>query len=353
MARNRDNAPTLDPRTRQLLRTLIGRYLRDGEPVGSQTLARHAGLDVSAATIRNILADLEDIGLLAAPHTSAGRVPTARGLRVFVDSLIELRPPGERQIQLIQKGLATHVTTQEVLRETSARLSDITHFVGLVTVPRRDRFAFRHIDFVRLDERRVLAILVFIDGEVQNRAVEMPRPLSADDLEWIANYLNQNYAGLGLEEIRERLVTELDDERREVDKRMAATVALAQATLQVDAGEDMLVSGQTKLMGGAQGLADIGRLRELFEAFQRKSELLQVLEGCLRADGVRLFIGEESGVTSMEQCSLIAAPYAGSGRVLGVLGVIGPTRMDYDRVITTVQAAAQALSRTMAERVAP
>lgn len=345
-----DHDSELDPRTRQLLRTLIARYLRDGEPVGSQTLARHAGLEVSAATIRNILADLEDIGLLAAPHISAGRVPTARGLRVFVDSLIELRPPHERQIQLLQDGLANHASTQDVLRETSSRLSDITHFVGLVTVPRRDRFAFRHIDFVRLDERRVLAIVVFIDGEVQNRAVEMPRPLSADELEWIANYLNQNYAGLGLEQIRERLVNELDDERREVDRRMAATVALAQATLQVDADDDMLLSGQTKLMGGAQGLADIEGLRELFEAFQRKHELLQVLEGCLRADGVRLFIGEESGVTSMAQCSLIAAPYASAGRVLGVLGVIGPTRMDYDRIITTVQAAAQALSRTMAER---
>lgn len=351
MARRIDNQDNLDPRTRQLLRTLIGRYIRDGQPVGSQTLARHAGLDVSPATIRNILADLEEIGLLAAPHTSAGRIPTARGLRVFVDSLIEWRSPGERQIQLIHEGLAAQASTQEILREASSRLSDISRFVGLVTVPRRDRFAFRHIDFVRLDERRVLAILVFTDGEIQNRAVETPRALSAAELEWIANYLNQNYAGLGLAEIRERLVGELDGERREVDRRMAATVALAQATLQPGDGEDMLVSGQTKLMGGTQGLADIERLRELFEAFQRKSELLQVLEGCLRADGVRLFIGEESGVTSMEQCSLIAAPYASDGRVLGVLGVIGPTRMDYDRVITTVQATAQALSRTMAERV--
>jgi heat-inducible transcriptional repressor len=351
MTRRIDNKDDLDPRTRQLLRALIGRYIRDGQPVGSQTLARHAGLDVSPATIRNILADLEEIGLLAAPHTSAGRVPTARGLRVFVDSLIEWRPPAERQIQLIHEGLAAQGSTQEVLRDASSRLSEISHFVGLVTVPRRDRFAFRHIDFVRLDERRVLAILVFTDGEVQNRAVEVPRPLSASELEWIANYLNQNYAGLGLTEIRGRLVAELDDERREVDRRMAATVALAQATLQPVDDEDMLVSGQTKLMGGAQGLADVERLRELFEAFQRKSELLQVLEGCLRADGVRLFIGEESGVTSMEQCTLIAAPYASGGRVLGVLGVIGPTRMDYDRVITTVQATAQALSRTMAERV--
>lgn len=351
MSRRIDNQDTLDPRTRQLLRALIGRYIRDGEPVGSQTLARHAGLDVSPATIRNILADLEEIGLLAAPHTSAGRVPTARGLRVFVDSLIEWRPPAERQIRLIHEGLAAQASTQEVLREASSRLSDISHFVGLVTVPRRDRFAFRHIDFVRLDERRVLAILVFTDGEVQNRAVEMPRPLSASELEWIANYLNQNYAGLGMAEIRERLVAELDGERKEVDRRMAATVALAQATLQPVEDDDMLVSGQTKLMGGTQGLADVERLRELFEAFQRKSELLQVLEGCLRADGVRLFIGEESGVTSMEQCTLIAAPYASGGRVLGVLGVIGPTRMDYDRVITTVQATAQALSRTMAERV--
>jgi len=340
----------LDQRSRQLLRTLIGRYLRDGEPVGSQTLVRHAGLDVSAATIRNILADLEEIGLLAAPHTSAGRIPTARGLRLFVDSLIQVRAPAERQIQLIQEGLSAHASTQDVLRETSSRLSDITHFVGLVTVPRRDRFAFRHIDFVRLDDRRVLAIVVFIDGEVQNRAVEVPRPLSSDELEWIANYLNQNYAGLGLEEIRERLVAELDDQRREVDMRMAATVDLAQATLHADTDDDMLVSGQTKLMGGARGLADIERLRELFEAFQRKSELLQVLEGCLRADGVRLFIGEESGVTSMDQCSLIAAPYGIAGKVLGVLGVIGPTRMEYDRVITTVQAAAHALTRTMNDR---
>lgn len=350
MARPHDPDPALDPRARQLLRTLIGRYIRDGEPVGSQTLARHAGLDVSAATIRNILSDLEDIGLIAAPHTSAGRVPTAQGYRLFVDSLIQWRAPAERQIQRIRDGLTAQGSTQEVLREASARLSDITHFVGLVTVPHRDRFAFRHIDFVPLDERRVLAILVFTDGEVQNRAVELPRPLTADDLEWIANYLNQHYAGLGLEAMRERLVAELDGERREVDKRMAATVALAQATLHSDDGDDMLVSGQTRLMGGAQGLDDIVRLRELFEAFQRKHELLQVLEGCLRADGVRLFIGEESGVTSMEHCSLIAAPYAMSGRVLGVLGVIGPTRMDYDRVITTVQAAAQALSRTMAER---
>lgn len=340
----------LDPRTRKLLRTLVARYLRDGQPVGSQTLARHAGVDVSPATIRNILADLEEIGLLAAPHTSAGRIPTARGLRVFVDSLLEWRPPGERQIRLIQDGLAARASTQEVLREASDRLSDISRFVGLVTVPRRDRFAFRHIDFVRLDERRVLAVLVFTDGEVQNRAVELPRPLSAEDLEWIANYLNHNFAGLGLPEIRERLVAELDAERREMDRRMSATVALAQAVLQSGDGDDVLVSGQTKLMGGAQGLADVARLRELFEAFQRKSELLQVLEGCLRADGIRLFIGEESGVTSMGDCSLVAAPYASGGRVLGVLGVIGPTRMDYERVITTVHAAAQALSRTMTDR---
>ena len=237
-------------------------------------------------------------------------MPTAQGLRVFVDSLIEWRPPAERQIRLIQDGLATQASTQDVLREASSRLSDMTHFVGVVTVPRRERFAFRHIDFVRLDERRVLVILVFTDGEVQNRAIEMPRPLSADELEWIANYLNPNYAGLGLEDIRERLVAELDGAAPEVDMRMAAAVALAQATLQVDAGEDMLVSGQTKLMGGAQGLADVERLRELFEAFQRKRELLQVLERCLRAEGVRLFIGEESGVASMEQCSLVTAPYA-------------------------------------------
>ncbi|MDR3389778.1 MAG: heat-inducible transcriptional repressor HrcA [Rudaea sp.] len=336
----------LDARARQLLRALIAQYIADGQPVGSRTLARHAGLDVSAATIRNVMSDLEEIGLLAAPHTSAGRVPTAQGYRVFVDSLLELKPLDEPQIEKLRRELPTQAPTQDLLNGVSALLSEVTHFVGVVTVPKREEFPFRHIDFVALGGNRVLTILVFADNDVQNRVVTTQRAYSASELEQIANFLNANFAGLRMAEIRERLQREMLETSRSLSQLMAAAIDVTQQAFPDQGGADMLVAGQINLMG-SQGLSDMDRLRELFEAFQRKRDLLLLLENCSRAEGVRLFIGEESGFTALDGCSLITAPYGVEGRVLGVLGVIGPTRMAYQRVIPVVQATAQIVSNAL------
>lgn len=333
--------PSQDPRARHLLRTLIARYIRSGEPMGSQTLARHAGLDVSPATIRNILADLEDAGLLSAPHTSAGRVPTAQGYRLFVDSLLQVRPLPEGERARLRGELPSGSGTQALLGSASELLSAMTHFVGVVSVPRREQFAFRRIDFVPIDEQRVLAILVFADGDVQNRILQVRRPFDANELERAANYLNQHFAGRTLAEIRGVLLHEMRSAQDELNRLMGRSIELAEQAL-APADDDMLVAGQTRLMT-VQELADIERLRDLFDAFSRKREILQLLERTARAPGVRIFIGEETGLAPLDGISLVTAPYAAGGQVLGVLGVIGPTRMDYDRVIPVVQAAADIL----------
>ncbi|KAF1702083.1 heat-inducible transcriptional repressor HrcA [Pseudoxanthomonas suwonensis] len=335
----------LDPRARQLLRTLIGRYIRDGEPVGSQTLARHSGLDVSPATIRNILAELEEIGLLSSPHTSAGRVPTAQGYRVFVDSLLQVRSLGEHELARLRTELTAGAGTQALLGNASELLSAMTHFVGVVSAPRRSQFAFRQIDFVPLDGRRILAIVVFADGEVQNRVVEPQRSFGTDELERVANYLNTHFAGRSLAHIRATLVHELRQARDEMEQLLAHSVELAEQALEPP-GDDMVLAGQTRLMG-LQDLSDLERLRELFEAFARKREILQLLERTQRAPGVRIFIGEETGLAPLDGVSLVTAPYGRGGQVLGVLGVIGPTRMAYDRVIPVVQAAADVLGAAL------
>lgn len=336
--------PSLDPRARQLLRTLIGRYINSGEPIGSQTLARHAGLDVSAATIRNILADLEDAGLLSAPHSSAGRVPTAQGYRLFVDSLLQVRPLPDTDLARLRGELPAGSGTQALLGSASELLSAMTHFVGVVSVPRREQFAFRRIDFVPLDGARVLAILVFADNEVQNRIVQTRRPFDSGELERVANYLNAHFAGRTVADIRATLLRELRTAQTEMQSLLTQSVELAEQAL-APGGDDMVLAGQTRLMG-VQELADLDRLRDLFDAFARKREILQLLERTVQAPGVRIFIGEETGLAPLEGMSLVTAPYVaggGSGQVLGVLGVIGPTRMAYDRVIPVVQAAADAL----------
>ena len=334
----------LDARARAVLRTLIAQYLSEGQPVGSRTLARASGLDVSPATIRNIMADLEETGLVAAPHTSAGRVPTVRGLRLFVDSLIELKPLQKAEMAHLQQNLPEPAAgTRDLLGNVSSLLSAVTRFVGVVTVPRQGNFALRHIDFVTLSENRVLAILVFVDNQIQNRIIELSRPLAPGQLEQAANYFNQRYAGLALDDIRRELANDLRATSGEINRLMGSMVEVATAAFAPSNDADMVVSGQTNLMG-PQGLADMDRLRELFEAFQRKRGLMELLERCTQAAGVRLFIGEESGFAPLDGYSLVTAPYRAGGRVLGALGVIGPTRMAYDRVIPVVQATADLLT---------
>ena len=335
----------LDTRTRRLLRSLIAQYLVDGEPVGSRTLSRSSGLDVSPATIRNIMADLEEAGLVASPHTSAGRVPTPRGLRLFVDSLIELQPLPRDELARLERELPSASTTaRELLGNASTLLSAMTHFAGVVTVPRQADFPLRHIDFVALPDARVLVILVFSDNQVQNRVVQLTKPLGASELEQAANYINAHCVGLRVDEVRAQLLAELRAAGSELNRLVAAATELATASFAPQAGgDDVLVSGQTNLMTYAE-LADVQRLRELFEAFQQKNELLQLMEVCARAPGVRLFIGEESGFAALDGCSVVTASYGAQGRVLGAVGVIGPTRMAYERVIPVVQATAGLLS---------
>ncbi|MEO5596188.1 MAG: heat-inducible transcriptional repressor HrcA [Lysobacteraceae bacterium] len=338
---------TLDPRARRLLRTLIAQYIRDGEPVGSRTLARQSGLDVSPATIRNIMSDLEEIGLLSAPHTSAGRIPTAQGYRVFVDSLLQVQPLGDADLSQLRSNFQASAGTQQMLGNASELLSAMSHFVGVVTVPKREQFAFRHIDFVPLDPQRVLVILVFADNEVQNRIIATRRPYTPSELEQTANYLNAHFAGRPLREIHSSLLRELRETRSAMERVLSAAVEVAEHALDpMPTGEEMLLTGQNRLMG-VQDFSDVERLRELFEAFSRKREILQLLERCIHADGVRIFIGEETGLAPLGGMSLVTAPYGSDGKVLGVLGVIGPTRMAYERVIPVVQATADLLGAAL------
>lgn len=343
--------PPLEPRARRLLRTLIAQYIEQGQPVGSRTLSRSAGLDVSPATIRNIMSDLEELGLIASPHTSAGRVPTARGLRLFVDSLLELKPLPRGAMLQIQRELPRGQTDQpatarELLGNASSLLSAMTHFVGLVTVPGMTDAPLKQIEFVLLDARRVLAILVFADGQVQNRVLNLSQRFDARALEHAANYLNRHYAGLRIDEIRTRVLAELRAAGSELNRLLDAAVEVAAETFAPEPESDMLVSGQTNLMSGGEA-TQVERLRDLFEAFQRKRELLALLESCARSPGVRLFIGDESGFEPLKGYSLVSAPYGGDGHVLGAIGVIGPTRMAYHAVIPVVQATAKLLTNAL------
>jgi heat-inducible transcriptional repressor len=341
----------LDPRARQLLRSLVHQYIEHGEPVGSRTLARQSGLDVSAATIRNIMADLEELGLVAAPHTSAGRVPTSHGYRVFVDSLVQAPQPDEGLVRQLAQQLPRGQGTQGLLAGATELLSSMSHSVGVVTVPQRAAFAFRHIEFVPIDAQRVLVVIVFMDHEVQNRIITTKRPYAPAELEQTANYLNHHYAGRTLPDIRAALLRELREAKSELERTLAAAVELSAEALP-DAGDDMLLAGQTRLMGSPD-LADVERLRSLFDAFAQKREILGLLERCARAQGVRIFIGEETGLAPFGGCTVVTAPYAVDGRVLGVLGVIGPTRMAYEQVIPMVQATAELVGRALKTAATP
>ncbi len=335
----------LDPRARQLLRSLVHQYIEHGEPVGSRTLAKQSGLDVSAATIRNIMADLEDLGLVAAPHTSAGRIPTAHGYRVFVDSLIEVPQPDEGLLRMLSAQLPQGQGTQGLLAGATELLSSMSQSVGVVTVPQRAAFAFRHIEFVPIDTQRVLVVLVFMDHEVQNRIIQTRRPYSPEELEQTSNYLNRHYAGRTLPDIRAALLRDLQDAKSELERTLTAAVELSAQALP-DEGDDVLLAGQTRLMGSPD-MADVERLRHLFDAFAQKREMLGLLERCARAQGVRIFIGDETGLAPFGGCTVVTAPYAVNGRVLGVLGVIGPTRMAYEQVIPMVQATADLVGRAL------
>jgi len=338
--------PELDQRAQHLLRSLVARYIRDGQPVGSRTLTGDSGLDVSPATVRNVMADLEALGFVHSPHTSAGRVPTVRGYRFFVDSLLNVRPLTAREVATLRGGLDVTQPAQQLVNSASAMLSAVTSFVGLVTVPRRDRFSFQMVEFVRLKDNRVLAVLVFSDGDVQNRIIDTPHSYSQAELQRVANYLNRHYAGRTLGEVRAQLLKELRETREQLYRIMGRAIDVAESAFAGNEQNDLVVAGESNLLDCAD-LSDMEKLRGLFDTFHRKRDLLSLMERCIRAEGVRLFIGEESGYRALGECSVVTAPYASGGQTLGVLGVIGPTRMAYDRVIPVVDATARMLGAAL------
>lgn len=340
---------SLDRRSRLLLKALVERYIRDGQPVGSRTLARFSGLSVSAATVRNVMADLEDMGFVASPHTSAGRVPTIHGYRFFVDQLLSPESLPARQRADIERQLRARVASGgDLLASASSLLSSLSDMAGVVTVPRADAATLRRIEFLPLSGRRVLAILVINQREVQNRILEIERDYSASELETAANFLNDRFAGRTLTEIRGALARELDSVRNRMNRGIHHGVLMARrlfADPQAERG-DYVLAGQTNLMSFPE-FAEIDRLRELFEAFQQKRDLLALFDECLSAEGVQIFIGEESGYRVLDECSVVTAPYTVDGEVVGTLGVIGPTRMDYHRIIPLVDVTARLLGSAL------
>jgi len=341
--------PVPNDRGQHLLRVLIQRYIRDGQPVGSRTLSKDSGLDLSPATIRNVMADLEGMGLVSAPHTSAGRVPTPQGYRMFVDTLVRYRQPGDSDIRRIRRQLKGEYESPGALVSTvSSMLSDFTRMAGVVTVPRAPKVALRQIEFLPLSENRVLVILVVNDTEVQNRILHTDRNYTASELQKAQNFINEHYAGTDLHTVREKLLKDLDETRDSMNQAMHDIIAVAHAAMDKaeHPDEEYVLAGETNLMSFAE-LSDVDTLRRLFDAFSHKRLILDLLDRSINADGVRIFIGEESGYGILDDCSVVTAPYRVDDDTIGVLGVIGPTRMAYDRVVPIVDVTARLLESAL------
>ena len=340
------DAPILNERAQTLLKTLVERYIADGQPVGSRALSRVSGLDLSPASVRNVMADLEEMGFIASPHTSAGRVPTARGYRFFVDTLLTIKPLDHIEIHQLEGQLHTE-NRQKLVSSASHLLSDLTHFAGLVMTPRRAAM-FRHIEFVSLSDKRILLIIVSSEGDVQNRIFATDRSYTQSELIEAANILNQHYAGCSFEEIRRRIHDELKQLREKMSQLMAAALDAGSQALQ-EGSDEVVISGEHNLLQVHDLSGNMESLRKLFELFDQKASLLQLLSISNRAHGVQIFIGGESGLAPLDECSIVTAPYEVDDQVVGTLGVIGPTRMAYERVIPIVDITAKLLSSALSQ----
>ena len=346
---------SLSPRAEIFLKALIERYIADGQPVGSRTLAKQAGLDLSPATVRNIMADLEELGLIRSPHTSAGRVPTQLGYRVFVDTLLQVklpRPADVRRLEGELQNLASH-DPKQLVESASQLLSQVTKLAGIVRVPKAEQVTFRQLEFLHLSPRRVLVILVTQDGRVHNRVISTDKPYSPAELVQAANCFNEAHAGKPLDDVKQALLLELQRDSEDMQHLMRTAIAMAQQVFsdKQPQNQDLVVSGESNLWGVPE-LGDIGKLRKLFDAFNTKRDLLHLLDQSMRGTGVQIFIGSESGYQALEECSVITSSYQVDGQVVGTLGVVGPTRMAYEHVIPIVDITARLLSGALsAERV--
>jgi heat-inducible transcriptional repressor len=340
-------ATMLSERAQNLLKILVERYIADGQPVGSRSLSRFSSLELSPATIRNVMADLEEMGFVASPHTSAGRVPTPKGYRFFVDTLLTVRPMEEVERQQLVEQL-TPTDPHRLVSTASQLLSDLTHFAGVVVAPRRRGSVLRHIEFFGLSEKRVLLIIVASDGDVQNRVLVTDRNYSPSQLIEAANYINQNYAGIEFDQLRTQVRSELIDLHRDISSLMQAAIMTGSEAMR-QAADAVVISGGRNLLEVTDLSGDMPRLRRLFEVFEQKTQLLEILEQSERAEGVKIFIGGESTLVPLDECSIVTAPYEVDGQVVGTVGVIGPTRMAYERVIPIVDVTARLVSSALSQ----
>ncbi len=352
MARKPIDHGVLGDRAQHLLKVLVQRHIRDGQPVGSRMLTRDSGLSLSPATIRNVMADLEDLGYVQAPHTSAGRIPTDKGYRFFVDSLLTVRSPELQEAEQLNIRLESGGGTGLLVDSASNLLSGLTRLAGVVTLPRREFAALRQVEFLPLSDKRVLAILIVNDEEVQNRVIETDRRYSADELREVANYLNAEFVGKDVASVRASLLDDMQSDQEHMNYLMSSVREVARRLFAEETDpkdQDYVLAGQTNLMEFAE-LSNVEKLRELFDAFTRKRDVLHLLDQSLTAEGIQIFIGQESGYEVFDGCSVVTSTYSAEGRVLGVLGVIGPTRMRYDRVIPIVDMTARLLGKALNQR---
>ena len=339
-------------RAQYLLKVLIQKYISDGSPIGSRTLLEDSGLDLSPATIRHVMSDLEDHGLIRAPHTSSGRIPTARGYRMFVDTLVRYQKPDTDYIDEIQSDLrADNYDTGQLIDKVSNTLSRITSLAGIVKVPKGDNVSLKRIEFLPLSENRILTILVLNNDEVQNRILDTKEKHSASELQKASNFINENFANQSLDSIRMKLVSDMDETRLSMNKEMQDIISTASKAMEVaDENEDeFIVAGERNLMDFAE-LSNVEKLKQLFDAFSSKRMMIDLLDRSISADGVQIFIGSESGFSMLDDCSVVAAPYKLSKNQVGVLGVIGPKRMAYDRVVPIVDLTAKMLGSIIEDR---
>ena len=337
----------LNERAQILLKTLVERYISEGQPVGSRTLQQYSGLEVSSATIRNVMADLEEIGLVSSPHTSAGRIPTGLAYRLFIDTMLVTKPLDSARVQQLENQLQPD-NPSRLITQASNILSELTKFTGVVASAKRNAITVRQIEFLRLGEKRVLLIIVMPDGEVENRILLMDRDYSQSQLTEAGNFLNQNYVGCSFSQIRDRLRGELQQLHQDMSTLMAAALAVGDAA-EAKKSEDYVISGEHNLLHVQDFSTDMNRLRSLFTLFEQKTELMQLLDASRRGQGIHIFVGSESGLASLDACSVITAPYTVDGQVVGTLAVVGPKRMDYERVIPIVDITARLLGNALSK----
>jgi len=362
------NTQFLNERSLQLLKTLVERYISDGQPVGSRALSKDSDLNLSPATIRNVMADLEDLGLVHSPHTSAGRVPTVSGYRLFVDTLLTVKPMESKDLTRLHQGLSLSEDSSDMIGAASRLLSELTQMAGVVTLPKRELVCLRHIEFLSLSHTRVLVIFVTNEQEVHNKIIHTSKVFSPAELQQAANYLNSIYSGRSLDAVRKAVLKELQEDQErmtnlsgtdlhlpegcragkpDMNQGMLDAVKMAQLAFDQDnKKDDYVLTGETNLMGFSE-LSDMERLKNLFEAFSQKQGVIHLLDQCMKADGVQIFIGEESGYRAFDHCSLVTSSYSVSDEVVGVLGVIGPTRMAYEKIIPFVDVTAKLLGAAL------